>query len=107
MNIQQMMQQAQQMQKRMQETQARLGQTEVTGQSGGGMVTVVMTCKGEMRSIKIADELVTPTDKETLEDLIIAAVNAARIAADETMGNETRRMMQEFGLPPDFKIPEF
>jgi DNA-binding YbaB/EbfC family protein len=102
-----MMQQAQAMQKRMQEVQAKLGLMEVTGQSGGGMVTVVMTCKGEMRSIKILEELIVPSDKETLEDLIVAAVNAARMASDETLASETRRMMQEFGLPEDFKLPEF
>jgi DNA-binding YbaB/EbfC family protein len=80
---------------------------EVTGQSGGGMVTVVMTCKGEMRSIKILEELMAPSEKETLEDLIVAAINGARQVADDTLASETRKMMQEFGLPADFKMPEF
>ena len=107
MNIQQMMQQAQQMQKRMQELQAKLANVEVTGQSGGGMVTATMTCKGEMRKIKIAAELVSPSDVETLEDLVVAAVNAARRQADEHLAGETQKMMSEFGLPPGFKLPEF
>ncbi len=105
MNIQQMMKQAQVMQQRMQEMQAKLGTIEVTGQSGGGMVSVVMTCKGEMRGIKIAPELMNPAEKETLEDLVVAAINAAKSRADETMAEETRRMMQEMGLPADFKLP--
>lgn len=107
MNIQEMMKQAQMMQKRMQDMQEKLGGMEVEGQSGGGMVQVVMTCKGEMRSIRIVPDLIVPEDKDTLEDLIVAAVNAARQRADETMASETQRMMREFGLPPDFKLPEF
>jgi DNA-binding YbaB/EbfC family protein len=107
MNIQQMMQQAQQMQKRMADVQAKLGGIEVSGQSGGGMVQVTMTCKGEMRKIAIQPDLINPADKETLEDLIVAAVNAARSKADETLASETQAMMQEFGLPPGFELPKF
>ena len=105
MNIQQMMKQAQQMQQRMQEMQAKLGTIEVTGQSGGGMVAATMTCKGEMRGIKIDPSLMNPAERETLEDLVVAAINAAKARADETMAEETRRMMQDMGLPADFKLP--
>jgi DNA-binding YbaB/EbfC family protein len=105
MNIQQMMKQAQLMQQRMQELQGRLADTEVSGQSGGGLVQVVMTCKGDVRSLTIAPEIVNPDDKETLEDLVMAAVNAARQNADEKLATETRKMMEEFGLPPGAQLP--
>ena len=99
MNIQQMMKQAQLMQQRMQELQLRLADTEVSGQSGGGLVQVVMTCKGDVRKLTIAQEIVNPDDKETLEDLVMAAMNAARKNADDKLADETRKMMEEFGLP--------
>lgn len=105
MNIQQMMKQAQQMQQRMQDMQERLGDTEVEGASGGGMVSVTMTCKGEVRKIGISPDVINPNDRETLEDLVMAAVNMARQKADETLAEETRKMMAEFGMPGDVKLP--
>ncbi len=105
MNIQQMMKQAQQMQVKMQEMQDKLGDMEVQGASGGGMVNVVMTCKGEVRKITINPEVIKPDDRETLEDLVMAAVNMARQKADETLADETRNMMAEFGMPGDAKLP--
>ncbi len=105
MNIQDMMKQAQLMQRRMQEMQEKLGQMEVEGQSGGGLVRVVMTCRGEVRTVSIAPEVVNPADKETLEDLVKAAVNLARENADNTLAGETRRMMEEMGIPADMGLP--
>ncbi len=99
MNIQKMMQQAQTMQTKMQELQEQLAEVEVEGVSGGGMVKVVMTCKGDVRKISIDASIVNPDDKETLEDLVAAAVNSARVNADQTIANETQKMMQELGLP--------
>lgn len=105
MNIQQMMKQAQQMQIRMQEMQEKLGEMEVNGSAGGGMVSVVMTCKGEVRKVTINPEIITPDDRETLEDLVMAAMNMARRNADETLAEETRKMMAEFGMPGDMQMP--
>ncbi len=105
MNIQQMMKQAQLMQQRMQELQARLAVTEVSGQSGGGLVQVVMTCKGDVRKLSIAPEIINPGDKETLEDLVMAAINGARQNADQRLADDTRAMMEEFGLPPGAQLP--
>lgn len=105
MNIQQMMKQAQLMQQRMQELQARLAVTEVSGQSGGGLVQVVMTCKGDVRKLEIAPEIINPGDKETLEDLVMAAINNARQNADQRLADDTRSMMEEFGLPPGAQLP--
>ena len=105
MNIQQMMKQAQLMQKRMEEMQERLGHMEVKGQAGGGMVEIVMTCRGEVRKTTISPEVINQEDKETLEDLVTAAVNQARQNADNTMAEETRKMMEELGLPAGTQLP--
>ena len=72
-NLGQMMKQAQQMQSRMAEMQAALDQVEITGAAGGGMVTVTMSGKGELRKVKIDPKLVDPSDVEVLADLIVAA----------------------------------
>lgn len=105
MNVQEMMKQAKVMQDRMQQMQAELADVEVMGESGGGLVKVTMTCKGEVRNIEIADEVVNPQDKETLEDLVVAAMNGARQTADQKMADETQKMMQELGLPSNMELP--
>jgi len=105
MNIAQMMKQAQVMQQRMQEMQDRLAETEVDGASGGGMVSVVMTCKGEVRKVSISPEVINPADRETLEDLVMAAMNMARQRADQRLADETRDMMAEMGMPDNVKLP--
>mgnify|MGYP000120121552 CR=1 FL=1 len=107
MNITDMMKQAKVMQQRMEELQAQLAITEVEGASGGGLVQVVMTCKGDVRSLKISPEIVNPAEIETLEDLVMAAVNMARQNADQTMAGETARMMESMGLPANFELPKF
>lgn len=107
MNIADMMKQAKVMQQRMEELQAQLAITEVEGVSGGGLVRIVMTCKGDVRMLKISPEIVNPADVETLEDLVMAAVNMARANADQTMAGETARMMEEMGLPANFELPKF
>jgi hypothetical protein len=104
-NFQQMMQQAQQMQAKMEEMQQQLADTEVEGSAGGGMITVRMTCKGEIRGIDIDDSLLADNDKSMLEDLIMAAANDARSRADARMNEETQKAMGELGLPADFKMP--
>jgi DNA-binding YbaB/EbfC family protein len=105
MNIQEMMKQAKVMQDKMQQLQEELANKEVQGQAGGGMVSVTMTCRGEVRNLSISSDIVNPDDKETLEDLVMAAVNMARQNADQTMADETSRMMQEMGLPADMQLP--
>ena len=105
MNVQEMMKQAKVMQDRMQRMQAELAEVEVIGESGGGLVSVTMTCRGEVRGMNIAVEVINPDDKETLEDLVMAAMNTARQKADETMAQETQKMMQELGLPANMELP--
>lgn len=71
------MKQAQEMQEKMQRAQEELAQMEVSGESGGGMVKLTMTCRHDIRRVEIAPELMTPDDREVLEDLVAAAMNDA------------------------------
>ena len=107
MDMQQIMRQAKEMQDRMQEMQGQLGEMEVTGEAGGGLVKVVMSCKRDLKKLEISPELITPDDKETLEDLIVAAVNMAGQNAESKMAEETQKMMSDFGLPSNFELPDF
>jgi len=107
MDMQAIMRQAREMQNRMQQMQEQLGQMEVQGQAGGGMVKVTMTCKRDLKKIDIAPELMNAGERETLEDLIVAAVNMAGQNAETKMAEETQKMMKEFGLPANFELPNF
>jgi DNA-binding YbaB/EbfC family protein len=99
-NIQQMMQKAQAMQKKMAELQEQLGEIEVEGSSGGGLVKVVLTCKGNMKTLSIDPSIVKADEKEMLEDLVKAACNDARAKADQKMAEETQKAMSGMGIPP-------
>lgn len=99
MNIQKMMQQAKQMQDKMAEMQDKLGDVIVEGSAGGGMVKISMTCKGEPKSVNIDPSLMNADEKEILEDLVVAAMADAKSKADQTMADETQKMMGELGLP--------
>jgi nucleoid-associated protein EbfC len=105
MNIGQMMKQVQDVQAKMADMQGRLGEVEVTGASGGGMVTVTMNGKGEMKKIKLDPKLVNPGDVEMLEDLIVAACNDAKQKAESFVASETEKMMGGLKLPPGVKLP--
>lgn len=104
-NLGDMMKQVQAMQSRMAEMQAKLEQATVTGQSGGGLVKVTMTCKHEVKRVQIDPSLLAD-DKDMLEDLVAAAFNAAARKAEETsqekMGKLTAGMP---GLPGGMKLP--
>jgi DNA-binding YbaB/EbfC family protein len=104
-NLGQMMKQAQAMQAKMQEMQAALERAEVTGAAGGGMITVTVTGKGEMRRIKIDPKLADPNEVGMLEDLIVAAVNDARGKAEQLKEAEMAKLTGGLQLPPGFKLP--
>lgn len=104
-NLGQMMKQAQEVQTKMQEMQDRLAEAELTGASGGGMVTITMTGKGEVRRVQIDPGLIVPDDREVLEDLIAAAVNDARQKVDAFTQEETQKIMGGLQLPPGVKLP--
>jgi DNA-binding YbaB/EbfC family protein len=105
MNIQQMMKQAQQLQKKMSEIQKKMEESEYQGSSGGGLITVRVTGKGEVKSLKIDPSLIDPSDPEVLEDLIIAALNNAKKEADQSSSDAMQSAMGGMGLPPGFKMP--
>lgn len=102
-DLQQLMQQAQQMQQQLMAAQAELAETEVTGTAGGGMVTATITGDGDVKAIKIDPSVVDPDDVETLEDLVLAALQAAaeeqRNLTAEKMGPLTAGLSGMPGLP--------
>ena len=102
-NIGQMMKQAQMMQENMRRLQEQLGSLEVEGQSGSGMVKVTMTCKHEMRRVSIDASLMT--DREMLEDLLVAAFNDASHKAEATVQEKMGALTAGMGLPPGLKLP--
>lgn len=99
MNFQKMMKQAQEMQFRLQEMQEKLSDIEVEGESGGGLVRITATCSGKTTRVSIDDSLMEG-DKETLEDLIVAAMNNVNDIKDERIKTETQGMMEGLGIPP-------
>jgi hypothetical protein len=104
-NLGNMLKQAQQMQTRMAEMQARLESTEVEGQSGGGMVKVKLTGKGDLRRVTIDPSLMTADDREVLEDLLVAAHGDAKQKVEATMADEMQKATAGMGLPPGLKLP--
>ncbi len=104
-NIQKMMQQAQQVQQRLEEIQEKLKDIDVQGESGGGLVRVVMSCAAVLKTVSIDPSLLNTQSKEMLEDLIAAAANSAGEAKDERIKEETQKMMQTLGLDTNTKLP--
>ncbi len=102
-NLAGLMQQAQKMQEEMQRAQQELESLEVTGQSGGGMVEVVMTGKHAVRRLRIDPSLMD--DADMLEDLVAAAVNDAVNRVAQAMQERMSGMTQGLNLPPGFKLP--
>ncbi len=98
------MQQAQQMQEDMQKAQAELEKLEVTGEAGGGMVSILMTGKREVRKVSIDDALVGD-DKEMLEDLVAAAINDAVHKVSKIKKEKMGDVTSGIPLPPGFKMP--
>jgi len=99
MNQAQMMAQVRKMQAEMQRAQEELAETVVSGSAGGGAVSLEMTCDYRVKAVKLAKEAIDPEDAETLEDLIVIAVNDAVAKAQET---SNRRMS---GLTGGLRIP--
>jgi len=104
-NIGDMMKQAQMLQKKMNEAQEKLRSIEVEGVSGGGMVKVLATAKGDIKKINIDDSLMNSSEKEITEDLILAAINDAKKKAENAAANEMKNVTGGIPLPPGFKLP--
>ncbi|WP_461481997.1 YbaB/EbfC family nucleoid-associated protein [Porticoccus sp.] len=104
MNINELMKQAQQMQQKMQQLQAEAAKVEVTGESGAGMVTVVMNGRHDVRKVSI-DPSVLSEDKEFLEDLLAAAVNDAVRKVEESQREQMEKLTGGMQMPPGFQMP--
>jgi DNA-binding YbaB/EbfC family protein len=100
----QLMRQAQEMQATMQKAQEELAELEVTGEAGGGMVKVRMTCKYQVRGVELEDSLLQD-DKEMLEDLIAAAVNDANRKVERATQDKLAGITGGLALPPGLKLP--
>ncbi|HEV6967645.1 MULTISPECIES: YbaB/EbfC family nucleoid-associated protein [Roseateles] len=99
-----LMKQAQAMQDNLKKAQEELANIEVEGQSGAGLVKVVMTCKNEVRRVTIDPSLLAD-DKDMLEDLVAAAFNDAARRAEATSAEKMGKLTAGMPLPPGMKFP--
>ena len=99
-----LMKQAQKMQEDLQKAQEEIANMEVTGQSGGGLVSVVMTGRHDLKRVSI-DESLLKDDKEMLEDLVAAAVNDAVRKIEAESKEKMASMTRGLPLPPGMKLP--
>ena len=100
-----MMQAAKDMQSKMQDMQDGLNDITVVGESGAGLVKATATAKGELVGLEIDPSIFQPSEKEVVEDLILAAIKEAQTKAAERAQDEMKRMTEGLGLPADFKLP--
>lgn len=99
-----LMKQAQEMQEKMQKMQEELANAEVTGQSGAGLVSVVMNGRHDVKRVNLDDSLMTE-DKEILEDLVAAAFNDAVRKLENNSKEKMAGLTQGMNLPDGFKMP--
>jgi DNA-binding YbaB/EbfC family protein len=99
-----LMKQAQQMQDNLKKAQEQLANVEVEGQSGAGLVKVVVTCRNDVKRVTI-DPSLMGDDKEMLEDLVTAAMNDALRRAEQTSSERMASITSGLPLPPGFKMP--
>jgi DNA-binding YbaB/EbfC family protein len=100
-----LMKQAQAMQAKLQEAQADMERTEVEGSAGGGLVTVRLTVKGDLRGLSVDASLLKADDKEIVEDLIVAAHADARKKAEVVAQERMKAVTGGIPLPPGMKLP--
>ena len=100
-----MMKKAQEVQAQLQEAQEALARVDVEGQSGGGLVRVTLTGKGEMKAVAIDPSLLSPADKDMVEDLILAAYADAKGKADRLSAEKMQNLAAGLPLPPGMKLP--
>jgi nucleoid-associated protein EbfC len=99
-----LMKQAAELKSKMEAMQAELDQLEVEGTSGGGLVTVKLSGKGEMKGVKIDASLIKPSEKEIVEDLIVAAHADARRKAEGLLQEKIKSVTGGLPLPPGMKL---
>ena len=99
-----LMKQAAELKTKMEAMQAELDQVEVEGTAGGGMVTVRMSAKGELKGLRIDPSLMKPDEKEIVEDLIVAAHADARRKAEAVMQEKMKGLTGGLPLPPGMNL---
>ncbi len=99
-----LMKQAAQLQSKMEEMQAELDKLEVEGTSGGGLLTVKLSAKGDLRGVTIDDSLLKPDEKEILEDLLVAAHADARRKAEALLQERMKSLTGNLPIPPGLKL---
>jgi nucleoid-associated protein EbfC len=100
-----MMKQARELQGKMEQLQQEVAALEVEGSAGGGLVTVTMSGKSDMKRVRIDPSLLKPEEAEIVEDLIVAAVNEARAKAEAKLADRMRELTGGLQLPPGMKLP--
>ena len=100
-----MMKQAAELQSKMQELQTELDKVEVEGSAGGGMVSVRLSAKGDLKGITVDDSLMKPSEKEILEDLLVAAHADARRKAEAELQERMKALTGGLQLPPGMPNP--
>ena len=105
MDILGIMKKAQAMQSKLAETQEELGRIEVEGESGGGLVKVTLTAKGDLKALKLDPSLLKPDEAEMAQDLIVAAFADAKAKAERIAGEKMQEMTAGLPLPPGLKLP--
>lgn len=100
-----MMKAAQQMQGRMAELQESLGRTIITGEAGGGLVTVRCTGKGDVIGLELSPSILHASAATQAQELIVAAIQDAQGRARAHLAAEMARIAQDLGLPPDMALP--
>ncbi len=100
-----MMKAAQEMQSRMERVQDDLCRIRVEGRSGAGLVTATATAKGELVGLSIDPSIFNPSEKEVVEDLILAAIKDAQMKASDRAAQEMARITEGLGLPEGMKLP--
>ncbi len=100
-----MMKSAQEMQAKMAQLQDDLENMTVTGESGAGLVKATATAKGELTGLDIDPSIFVASEKEMVEDLILAAVKDAQGKAQQKAQSEMAKLTEGLGLPADFKLP--
>lgn len=100
-----MMKAAKEMQERMAKLQEDLGSIEVTGEAGAGLVTATASAKGVLTGLSIDPSILQASEKEVVEDLILAAIKDTQAKAKAREQDEQRKLLRELGLPENMDLP--
>ncbi len=100
-----MMKAAQEMQSKMGELQEQMAEMTVDGEAGGGLVKVSVSLKGELKTLDISPEILQASEKEVVEDLILAAIKDVQAKAAEASQAQMAKLTESLGIPKDMKLP--